>query len=83
MKELVLFGIIIVSLILSGCGVAAKVRAREDMEMSKAAYKRCLEQHADDLAKCEALRKAYEADLKAYRATSDAMKESGTVTIEK
>ena len=83
MKDLLLFGIIVVSLIVSGCAVAAKVRAREDMEMSKTAYKKCLELHPDDLSKCEALRMAYEADLKAYRATSDAMKESGTVTIEK
>ncbi len=61
----------------------AKVRARDDMEMSKAAYKKCLKQHPDDLSKCEAPRKAYESDLKAFRATSDALKESGTVTIEK
>lgn len=34
------------------CGIAAKVRARNDMENSKAVYKKCLEQNADDLSKC-------------------------------
>ena len=70
-------------LMLSGCAVAAKVRARDDMEASKAAYKRCLQEHPDDPSKCEGLRQAYEADLKAFRATSHALTDSSTVTIEK
>ncbi|MEE9165051.1 MAG: hypothetical protein V3U15_02190 [Nitrospinota bacterium] len=55
MKDLLLSVIIVVSLILSGCAIAAYVRAIDDMEMSKAAYKKCLEQHPDDLSKCESL----------------------------
>ncbi|MDC8449181.1 MAG: hypothetical protein LV473_12580 [Nitrospira sp.] len=70
-------------LMLSGCAIAAKVRARDDMEASKAVYKRCLQEHPDDPLKCEALRQAYEADLKAFRATSHALTGSASVTIEK
>jgi hypothetical protein len=55
--------------LLSGCGIAAKVNARNDMEASKSAYKACLaHQSQDDPSSCEALRQAYEADLSAYRA---------------
>jgi hypothetical protein len=56
--------------LLSGCGIAAKVNARNDMQVSKTAYKTCLTQHAQDAAACEGPRQAYEADLSAYRATS-------------
>lgn len=69
---------------LSACAVAAKVRARNEMEESKAAYKECLRKHPDDISACEAFGKMYEADLKAFRATSGALKENGgTVVIEK
>jgi len=54
-------------LLLSGCGIAARVNARHDMEASKAAYKACLATSGPEL--CEAQRLAYEADLSAYRAT--------------
>jgi hypothetical protein len=53
---------------LAGCGVAAKVNARHDMESSKVAYKGCLAEHGQDAAACDGLRQAYEADLSAYRA---------------
>jgi hypothetical protein len=66
----------------NNCGIAAKVRARKDMENSKAAYKKCLEQYRDDLPKCEAQRRAYEADLKAYRATSKGVNPHGTISVE-
>lgn len=55
---------------LAGCGIAATVRAREDMEQSKSAYKQCLGQHSQDPSQCTALRQAFEADMAAYRATS-------------
>jgi hypothetical protein len=50
------------------------------VEKSKAEYKDCLKQHADDLSKCDALKKAYEADLEYFRARVGGP--SGTVTIE-
>ncbi len=67
MKNLSLSIVIIVPLILSGCALAARSRAKGDMELSKAEYQKCLEQNSDYLSKCEALKRAYEADMKAYR----------------
>jgi hypothetical protein len=65
--------------VLAGCGVAAKVRARNDMEVSKAAYKECLRR---EKAECEGLRQAYDADLQAYRATSNALRNGPMVVME-
>ena len=44
------------------------------MEASKVAYKTCLAQYGQDVAACNALRRAYEADLSAYEATSAALR---------
>src|SRR5215467_5649182 len=68
---------------LVGCGIAAKVRARDDMEVSKAAYKECLKQEGDNLAACDRFKKAYEADLQAYQATSAALHSDKVVAIER
>jgi hypothetical protein len=69
-------------LVVSGCGVAAKVTAREDMQNSKAAYKACLAANPDNPDKCEALRRAYEADIQAYRETSKGLRPGHTISIE-
>ena len=53
--------------VISGCGVVAMVQSNSDLKDSKAAYKRCLEQNQDDPSKCEALKRAYHADLKEYQ----------------
>jgi len=75
-----LFFTLAVSILLfSGCGIAANIRARNDVENSKAEYKDCLKQHPDDLSKCDALKRAYEADLEYWRSRTG---HSGTVTIE-
>jgi hypothetical protein len=66
------------AVLLSGCGIAAKVNARHDMEASKVAYKACLAHHGPDVQACNGLRRAYEADLSAFGATSAALR-SGTV----
>ncbi len=76
MKRLAIAGAVL--LVLSGCALAARDRARNDLEQSKAAYKECLQQHPDDASACEVLQKIYEADLQALRALS----RRGTVTIE-
>jgi hypothetical protein len=55
---------------LSGCGIAAKVDARNDMEQSKAAYKNCLAANPSNPSACAGLEAAFQADLAAYRATS-------------
>lgn len=67
--------------LVSGCGIAAKVNARNDMEASKAAYKACLAQHPEDVPACEGPREAYEADLAAYRATSAALRPGAAFTV--
>src|SRR5882724_8026928 len=59
---------------LAGCGIAAKVNARHDMEASKVAYKACLAQRGQDVAVCDARRRAYETDLSAFQATSAALR---------
>jgi hypothetical protein len=74
--------ITVVVLSIAGCAVAAKVRARNEMESSKAAYTECLKRESD-LSKCEGLERAFEADLKAFRATSGALQDSDTIVIEK
>ncbi|MDY0188998.1 MAG: hypothetical protein RBR16_13860 [Syntrophus sp. (in: bacteria)] len=77
-----IIALVLAGLIFTGCGIAAKVRARNDLEASKAAYKRCLEAHPDDPSTCEALKQAYKADLKAYSATSGDIHSDHTVSIE-
>jgi hypothetical protein len=61
--------VLFVAVSLQGCGLAAKMDARNDMEGSKAAYKACLAQNPGKVSACEAERLSYEADLKAYQAT--------------
>ena len=74
--------LVLLGALLNGCGIVAKVRARDDMEISKARYKACLEQNPQTLANCESARLAYEADLRAYKATSAGIRSGPTVTIE-
>ena len=65
----------------SGCGVVAKVNARHDMEQSKAAYKACLQAHPSDVSACEGCRLSYDADMKAYRATSAGIQSGRNNTV--
>lgn len=81
MQKIFISGVLAVALSLSGCTLAIH-QARKDMETSKAAYKACLKQHSDDLSKCEASEKAYEADLKAFRAERGLLK-GDAITLEK
>jgi hypothetical protein len=74
MPKLSMLWVVPVIAALAGCGVAAKVNARHDMEAAKVAYQACLAQHGQDVAACDALREAYEADLLAYQATSAAVR---------
>lgn len=68
--------------LVAGCGLAAKINARNDMEASKTAYKVCLAQHPQDVEPCEASREAYQADLAAYQATSAGIRPGPTITVE-
>jgi hypothetical protein len=51
---------------LAGCGVIAKIDARNDYQQSRAAYKQCLAENQSDPAACDARRLAMEADERAY-----------------
>jgi hypothetical protein len=65
----------------SGCGIAAKVDARNNMQQSLAAYKACLAQHPQEVKACDANKLAYDADMKAYRATSAGIQPGYNSTI--
>lgn len=68
---------------LVGCGVAAKVQARNDMMESKAEYTSCLKSsQTNDPSMCENLRRIYEADLAAYNATAAGLRPGGVVQIQ-
>lgn len=71
---------LILATALNGCGIAAKVRARDEMEQSKAAYKQCLVQHPQDPSQCETTRRVFETDMAVYRATSAGVR--GGVTVD-
>lgn len=66
----------------NGCGTTAKAEARKDMDNSKAAYERCLQQNPDNPSQCEALKRAYEADVEAYRQAGKATGPTATGFIE-
>lgn len=51
---------------LSGCGIAAKIDARQDYQASEAQYKACLTANPAAPQNCEGLRLAMEADERKY-----------------
>lgn len=53
-------------LILSGCGLAAKVDARHNYEQSTAIYRACVSANSANPQVCEGKRLAMEADERAY-----------------
>jgi len=59
--------LLIVTFSLTGCGIAAKVNARNDMEQSKVAYKACLAEHPQDVSFCKGAKAAYEADMQSVQ----------------
>src|SRR5579883_988308 len=72
----------VAALALTGCGVAAKVDARNNMQQSLVAYKQCLAQHPDNARQaCEATKLAYDADMRAYRATSAGIRSGQTIDV--
>jgi hypothetical protein len=67
---------------LSGCGVVAKIDARQEAQQSRAAYKTCLYAHPSNPRECEGLRLAHEADAHAYRAFSAGIRPGSVLTID-
>jgi hypothetical protein len=53
-------------LIVSGCGLAAKVDARHNYEQSTAIYRACVSANSANPQVCEGKRLAMEADERAY-----------------
>jgi hypothetical protein len=51
---------------LAGCGIAAKVDARQDYQASEAQYEACLTANPAAPQNCEGLRLAMEADERRY-----------------
>jgi hypothetical protein len=68
--------------LLASCGIAAKVQSRNDMMDSKTKYKACLERNSANPDQCKGLRLAYEADMKAYKATSAGIRQGYTKTVD-
>lgn len=70
---------------LAGCGVAARVDARNDYQASEAQYKTCLTANPAAPQNCEGLRMAMEADERKYNNFSAGLnpgsQRSGTVTV--
>ena len=65
-----------------GCNTTARAAAKKEMEQSRAAYERCLQQNPGDPSQCEALRRAYEADVQAYQEAGKASGPTATGFIE-
>jgi hypothetical protein len=61
-----LIGVLAISLALAGCGIAAKVNARNGYEEATAKYKQCLEANPASPQNCEGLRLAMEAEERQY-----------------
>jgi hypothetical protein len=66
----------------NSCGTGDQARAQNAMLTSMAAYARCLEQNPDDPSKCEALKRAYEADCRAYEEAGRGRGPSTTMFME-
>src|SRR5262245_4942888 len=58
--------VIALTLSLAGCGLAAKIDARNEYQSSTEKYKRCLEANTSNPRQCEGLRLAMEADERRY-----------------
>jgi hypothetical protein len=54
------------SFLLSGCGIAARVDARNEYQVSSANYKACLAANPATPQNCESLRLAMETDERKY-----------------
>jgi hypothetical protein len=77
-KKPVVIGLLLVMGMLMGCGAAANLSSR--FESSKTAYMRCLEENPDNPERCAALRQAYEADMRAFRDTTQGLTRRGVLS---
>jgi hypothetical protein len=81
MNKLILF----LAVPLAGCGITAKIDARQDYQASEAQYKACLSANPASPQNCEGFRLAMEADERKYTnlsaGTVPGSQTSGNVTI--
>jgi hypothetical protein len=77
-KKSMAIGLLFTMAFLMGCGSAANLSSR--FESSKTAYMRCLEQNPDNPERCAAFREAYEADVRAFRDTSQGLTRRGVLS---
>ena len=77
-KKSMAMGLLFTVAFLMGCGAAANLSPR--FESSKTAYMRCLEQNPDNPERCAAFREAYEADVRAFRDTSQGLTRRGVLS---
>ena len=68
-------GIVLCTLMLGGCSIAAKIDARTEYQKSVADYRACLDAHPWELKACDGKRLAMEAEERAYNNLS-----AGTTT---
>ena len=84
-KGMRFLGIVLYCITLAGCGVAARVDARNDYQTSSANYKACLASNPSTPQNCEGLRLAIETDERKYNAFSAGLnpgsQSAGTVTV--
>ena len=74
--------LVLLGIFVSGCGIAAKIQARNDMMQAKNAYTQCLAENSADSSKCQGLKEAYDADLRAYLATSSEVRPGSVVDVQ-
>lgn len=65
----------------TGCGIAAKVDARNEYQVSAERYKTCLAANAADPRACEGLRLAMEADERKYTNFSAGIQQGGSAAV--
>jgi hypothetical protein len=77
--------VVVSSLMLAGCGISARVDARNDYQVSSANYKACLSANPATPQNCEGLRLAMEMDERKYNNLSAGLapgnQRSDTLTI--
>lgn len=68
--------------VISGCGIVAKVDARNDMMAAKKEYTDCLRKNNAEPGACAGLKEAYQTDLQAYRATSAGIQPGFALSVD-
>lgn len=68
------------ALSVAGCGIAAKVDARENYQRSLAEYRACLEANSANVPACEGKRLIMETDERAFNNMSAGIQQGGNRT---